>query len=53
MDIFIIASRLHSKQIYKEKMKKIIHSRKDAQPSGVKTGGSTFKNPIGQKAAAN
>ena len=33
-----------------DKMKKIIHSRKSAQPIGVKTGGSTFKNPIGKKA---
>ena len=31
-------------------MKKIIHSRKSAQPIGVKTGGSTFKNPLGKKA---
>ncbi len=34
----------------REKMKKIIHSRKSAQPTGVKTGGSTFKNPLGKKA---
>ena len=33
-----------------DKMKKIIHSRKSAQPIGVKTGGSTFKNPSGKKA---
>ena len=33
-----------------DKMKKIIFSRKNAQPIGVKTGGSTFKNPIGKKA---
>ncbi len=33
-----------------DKMKKIINSRKSAQPIGVKTGGSTFKNPIGKKA---
>ena len=33
-----------------DKMKKIILSRKNAQPIGVKTGGSTFKNPIGKKA---
>ena len=31
-------------------MKEIIHSRKSAQPTGVKTGGSTFKNPLGKKA---
>jgi UDP-N-acetylmuramate dehydrogenase len=31
-------------------MKKIIALRKEAQPTGVKTGGSTFKNPIGNKA---
>ena len=29
---------------------KIIISRKTAQPTGVKTGGSTFKNPHGRKA---
>ena len=33
-----------------DKMKKIILSRKSAQPIGVKTGGSTFKNPLGKKA---
>ncbi len=33
-----------------DKMKKIILSRKSAQPIGVKTGGSTFKNPTGKKA---
>ena len=33
-----------------DKMKKIIHSRKSAQPIGIKTGGSTFKNPVGKKA---
>ena len=32
------------------KMKNIIKSRKSSQPTGVKTGGSTFKNPIGRKA---
>ena len=37
-------------QNIRDKMKKIILSRKSAQPVGVKTGGSTFKNPIGQKA---
>ena len=31
-------------------MKKIIHFRKSAQPIGIKTGGSTFKNPTGEKA---
>ena len=31
-------------------MKKIIHTRKSAQPIGIKTGGSTFKNPKGKKA---
>ncbi len=34
----------------RHKMKKIINSRKSAQPTGVKTGGSTFKNPSGEKA---
>ena len=34
----------------RKKMKEIIHSRKIAQPTGVKTGGSTFKNPLGKKA---
>ncbi|MDC0093183.1 UDP-N-acetylmuramate dehydrogenase [Alphaproteobacteria bacterium] len=32
------------------KMKRIIAQRKEAQPTGVKTGGSTFKNPFGNKA---
>ena len=32
------------------KMRKIIHFRKEAQPTAVKTGGSTFKNPINKKA---
>ena len=32
------------------KMRKIIHLRKDAQPTAVKTGGSTFKNPVNKKA---
>ena len=32
------------------KMKKIIALRKEAQPTGVKTGGSTFQNPVGNKA---
>ena len=31
-------------------MKKILNLRKTAQPTGIKTGGSTFKNPIGHKA---
>ncbi len=39
-----------AKEFIREKMKKIIHSRKASQPSGVKTGGSTFKNPLGKKA---
>ena len=39
-----------TKEFIREKMKKIIHSRKAAQPSAVKTGGSTFKNPYGKKA---
>ena len=38
------------KQNIEAKMKEILHLRKTAQPSGVKTGGSTFKNPIGHKA---
>ena len=32
------------------RMKKILNLRKTAQPTGIKTGGSTFKNPIGHKA---
>ena len=32
------------------KMRKIIHLRKEAQPTAVKTGGSTFKNPVNKKA---
>ncbi len=41
----------HSRnECIRDKMKKIINSRKTAQPIGVKTGGSTFKNPPGKKA---
>ena len=39
-----------TKEYVRENMKKIIYSRKKAQPSAVKTGGSTFKNPPGKKA---
>ena len=39
-----------SKEIVRDRMKKIIYSIKISQPSGVKTGGSTFKNPLGKKA---
>ena len=39
-----------SEKNIRDKMKKIILSRKRAQPIGVKTGGSTFKNPAGKKA---
>ena len=40
---------LSTNESIKNKMKKIIQSRKIAQPTGVKTGGSTFKNPLGKK----
>ncbi len=39
-----------TKDYIRNKMKKIMHSRKSAQPIGIKTGGSTFKNPEGKKA---
>jgi UDP-N-acetylmuramate dehydrogenase len=39
-----------SERNIRDKMKKIILFRKSAQPVGVKTGGSTFKNPLGKKA---
>ena len=39
-----------SKDYIRNKMKEIIHTRKSAQPTGIKTGGSTFKNPSGKKA---
>ena len=39
-----------SEKNIRDKMKNIILSRKNAQPIGVKTGGSTFKNPEGKKA---
>ena len=39
-----------SKDKIRTKMRKIIHFRKEAQPTAVKTGGSTFKNPINKKA---
>jgi len=42
-------SRDNKKNI-ENKMKEILNLRKIAQPTGVKTGGSTFKNPVGYKA---
>ena len=39
-----------TKDYIRKKMKEIIHSRKKAQPTGSKTGGSTFKNPSEKKA---
>ena len=39
-----------SKENINNKMKQILRLRKTAQPTGVKTGGSTFKNPTGYKA---
>ena len=39
-----------SKDKITTKMREIIHLRKEAQPTAVKTGGSTFKNPINKKA---
>mgnify|MGYP001330103389 CR=1 FL=1 len=39
-----------NKQNIENKMKKILNLRKTAQPTGIKTGGSTFKNPSGHKA---
>lgn len=48
------SARFKSKKSHKldieMKMKEIISLRKKAQPTGVRTGGSTFKNPKGQKA---
>ena len=38
------------KDAIRARMKEIIASRADAQPSGVRTGGSTFANPEGGKA---
>ena len=39
-----------NKKNIEAKMKQILRLRKTAQPTGVKTGGSTFKNPNGHKA---
>jgi len=39
-----------SKDKITTKMRRIIHLRKEAQPTAVKIGGSTFKNPINKKA---
>ena len=39
-----------NKESIDNKMKQILRLRKTAQPTGVKTGGSTFKNPIAHKA---
>ncbi len=38
------------KQKILEKQKKLINKKKESQPTGVKTCGSTFKNPINKKA---
>ena len=43
-------SNTDNKQNIEAKMKQILNLRKTAQPTGVKTGGSTFKNPVGYKA---
>ena len=38
------------KAIIQKKQSEFVKMKKDSQPSGVKTCGSTFKNPIGEKA---
>ncbi len=47
-DWFFLSARFHTnpkeKEIIQSKMKKIIFDRKKSQPTGVKTGGSTFMN---------
>jgi len=43
-------SSYDNRENIENKMKKIINLRKTAQPTGIKTGGSTFKNPTGHKA---
>ena len=43
-------SSIGDRKSIESKMKKVIQARKTSQPTGVKTGGSTFKNPIGKKA---
>ena len=53
-DWIFTAARLQAQPAEREairsRMKDIVASRGDAQPRGVRTGGSTFANPVGGKA---
>jgi len=45
-----LQARNGDSEAIKARMKEIVNSRGDAQPRGVRTGGSTFANPVGGKA---
>ena len=53
-DLIILSAKFHAKQgdknLINNKIKKYIKEKKDAQPSQIKTCGSTFKNPKNKKA---
>ena len=44
----VLKGTISSKQLIEKKQEELIERKKESQPSQVKTGGSTFKNPIGQ-----
>ncbi len=46
----ILLGKKSSKQIIRSKVENLINKKKNSQPSRIKTCGSTFKNPINQKA---
>ena len=53
-DLIILSAKFHAKQgdkdLINNKIEKYIKEKKDAQPSQIKTCGSTFKNPKNRKA---
>ncbi len=46
----ILLGKKSSKQIIRSKVENLINKKKKSQPSRIKTCGSTFKNPMNQKA---
>ena len=46
----VLLGKKSSKQIIRSKVENLINKKKNSQPSRIKTCGSTFKNPINQKA---
>ena len=53
-DLIILSAKLHAKNgdksLINEKIKRYLEYKKNAQPSQIKTCGSTFKNPKNKKA---